>query len=173
MIAERSVQSVVSTCKARSFLLAFFWCLSFSVGILFVQFNRDITVSLMCTAPLCRVSIFGLVVTLLFPLVITAVAVYFSIPFLIFALIILKGVSFGYCLFGSFLAFGSAGWLIFGLLTFSQTLMIIPLLWLWLSGLSTGSTKMFKHICGWLFVAVILCITDYLIISPFLALLML
>lgn len=172
MTDMQSIQPSASLCRLRLFFLAFIWCLSFSIGIVFAYFNQNITVSLMCTAPLCRVSIFGLVITLLFPLLITAVAVHFSIPHLIFPIVIFKGISFGYCLFGSFLTFGSASWLVYSLLTFSETVMVVPLLWLWVVYLCGSTISLKRKFTLCVLAALMLGIVDYFMVSPYLATLM-
>ena len=161
-------RSLISFGRLRLFFLAFFWCLSFTVGILFARSNQSVTVSLMCTAPMCRVSIFGLVVTRLFPLLLSAVAAYFSVPNMIFPIVFLKGASFGFCLFGAIMAYNSAGWLVFALLTFSEAVMIVPQLRFWSLCLSERTTKLHKHFISCFLAMLMLCAVDYFAIAPFL-----
>lgn len=168
MLSLQPFRSAASWCRLRLFLLAFIWCLSLGSGTLFAYFTRDVTVSLMCTAPSCRVSIFSLVVTLLFPLLLSAAAVYFSIPDAIYPAVILKGISLGYCLLGSVMAYGNAGWLVCSLLTFSQTLMSVPLMWFWTVCLSGNAASFKKGFLICFTAALIIGITDYFVVSAFL-----
>lgn len=153
--------------RHRVFFLAFFWCISSSAGFWIAFSTSDIVVSLMCAVVNCRVSIFGLVMMVFFPLLLSAAAVYFSVPDVLFPVIFVEGVSLGYCLAGMMLTFGSAGWLICFLLTFSESLMLIPQLWLWIQCFSCEKSAVFRSLKFCYLAAIAVCTVDYLYISPF------
>lgn len=168
MIATQSVHAASSLHKFRLFFLVLFWCLSFMIGILFPKMFLDTTVSLIQMLPLRRESVLGQLILVLFPLCITAAAVYFSVPSLIYFMVILKGIAFGYCLCGSVLVFASAGWLVFGLLAFSDIFINVILFWLWVLYFTDNTGLLKKGYVIYFFSALTLRLIDYLLICPFL-----
>ena len=159
-------------CNARIYLLAFLWILGLTFGGFIALHNEDYILPMMRTAVTLRVSIVNLLVLQLIPLVISALAVYFSIPLLIYPLCTFKAIFLGFILGSLGRVFGSAGWLIRLLYLFTDTIMTPLLLWYW-----------FKHISGTklsinrdnkiLFSAFsITAMLEYFAISPFLVVLM-
>lgn len=155
------------SCKKKQFILAFVWCLSLGLGSLFALTTQPVTVSLMCIALMCRVSIFGLVVILLFPLFLSAMAVKFSVPGIIYLIVLIDGISFGYFMLGSVLAFGSPAWLIGLMLAFSKLALIVPMLSFYLQCFSNEDSLMPSFVNCFL-TAMIIGALDYFVVSPFL-----
>lgn len=167
MSAARLSEHLASVCRIRRFFLAFIWCLSLMSGIFFSYLSRDILSSLMCTAPMCRTSIVSLGVIILFPLVLAACAAVFSVSDLVYLILCMDGISFGYCLSGSVIAFGSAGWLILWLLSFSKITLLIPRLYFFLKCALEKKVQLSYFV--YLIIAVlIICTFDYFCISQFL-----
>ncbi len=153
-------------CRKRYFLFSFVWCLSIGLGALLSIIMRTVTVSLMYIAPMCRVSIVGLVMILLFPLLLSAAAVKFSIPSILYLIAFLNGMSLGYFMLGLIIAFHSAGWLMGVLLGFSQLLNTILRLWFFYKCLSGTCEWTSWLICCC--AAVVTGLLDYCVVSPYL-----
>ena len=124
-------------CNIRACILAVFWVLGLAFGALISLLNEDHLYSLMRTAVNIRVSIVHLLLIQIFPVLLSAIAVYYSIPLYIFFICIFKSVCLGFILVSLGHVFGNAGWLIRFLFMFSDTLTIPSLLLYW-----------FKHISG-------------------------
>jgi len=155
------------SCRKKQFILAFVWGLALGLGSLFAFTTQPVTLSLMCIAPMCHVSIFGLVVILLFPLLLSAIAVKFSVSGIIYLIVLVDGISFGYFMLGTVLAFGSPAWLIGLMLAFSKLALIVPLLSFYLQCFSNKDSLMPSFI-NCFFAAMIIGMLDYLVVSPFL-----
>lgn len=110
-----------------------FLAFCFSMGLVFgtLSFYRaDLSSSLMHGAISGSVSIVHLLSVILLPFLLSALAVFFSKPKLIFAIAFLKAFNFAFISAGVFAAFGCGGWLVRWLLMFSDCL-TMPLLWLY------------------------------------------
>lgn len=148
-------------------VLAFLWCSSLCLGFgIAFQLGDDI-LSLMYTAVSCRASIVGMAVAVFLPVLLSAIAVWFSVPGFIFPVALIRGVSFGFSLAGVMIAFRSGGWLVFLLLTFSESLTLIPQLCLWFACLLDNRAAVFNSLNVCIISAIILCAFDYLCVSPF------
>lgn len=117
-------------------------------------------------------SAIGLVCVLLIPLLLSVLAVYFSIPAAILPICFFKAFAFGYCSCGILLSFRSAGWLVRLLLLFSDSLMLMPLLWLWLCHIKGSRIRLKRNTMVCLLTALAIGAVDYMYISPLLALLL-
>ena len=168
MVAMRTAHIAGFLHKVRLFFLVFSWCLSFAMGTLFPKAIFDTTVSLVRVLPLCRSSIIVPLLISILPLCITVVAVRFAIPILIYATAAIKGVAFGYCLCSVMLVFGSAGWLVFLLLAFSDITLTVILLWLWSTHFSDHNNLLKKGYAIYCISTVVLKFIDFAIVSPFL-----
>ena len=152
--------------------LAFSLTFGFSMGIYLARTMQDSMFSLMRAVAFSRVSIVGLFVLLFLPLLLSAAAVYFSIPAMVLPLSFCKGFCMGYCALGILFVFGSASWLVRLLLMFSDCFMILPLSWFWIRHIS-GCRNMLRRdflICS--AIAIVIGIVDYFLVSPFLVMLM-
>ena len=69
--------------------------------------------------------------TLIFPFVLTVFAVSLFGRGVLYPIIAMKGFAYAYCVFGTVLAFGSAGWLVCLLLLFPMHGLSPVLLWFW------------------------------------------
>ena len=143
----------------------------FSGGLLaglYLYSHITYTSSLMCMLPTERVSIVGLLTVLFLPLLISSLAALFSIKSIILLVAFFKGLTFCCCSAHIIAAFGDAGWLLRWLLMFSDSLMLIPLVWFWNRNIF-GSCKSFWFditVCSIIGVAV--GIVDLVFISPLL-----
>lgn len=155
------------SCISRAAFLAFLWTLSLICGGC-VAANDPSVVVLMRLAPLCQVSIVGLVYVIFLPFLISFISIHRGQTIWIYILLGIKGFLNGYCLSGISLVYGDAGWLMCGLLLFSGFAVNVYLLNLGF-GKPIGKHMLFHidHAIA-LFVALMIGIVDYFIISPFL-----
>ena len=102
------------------------WLIGIWSGVL-VAAGADDIVSLMRACCYASVSIVGLLFIPLFPFLISAVAVYFSLPRLLCFTAFMKSFFFGFCTCVVFKGFGTAGWLVWPMLQFTD-LLTLPVL---------------------------------------------
>lgn len=158
-------------CSFRVCFLAFLWVSCLVVGC-FIASGDSFIVSLMRLAPGSEVSIVGLAVVLILPLLISVVGLYYQKPVVVYAFSSLKAFCSGYLLYAVSVAFGSASWLMRMLLLFSDIGITIIVLWLVFRHLN-GRGRTFKaDIALSFFAAIMIGIMDYLLVTPFLQSLM-
>ena len=169
-ISWNSLQSInVRWRKFCKVILALSWNLGFLSGLLIAVNGNSAFFSLMRAAASCRVSIVGLWIVTLLPFLLSVIAIYFSRPYLIPVISFIHAFTFGYCVCGIAVAFGSAGWLVRWLMLFSAGCSSPIIYWFWLRHISGTAKSLWTDFA--LCAVVILFITslDYRIISPFLA----
>lgn len=158
-------------CKCRFCVvfLAFFWLAGISFGLYAANLASVHISSLMLTLVDQRVSIVGMLIIFIFPLLLSAVLIHFSAHRLLFLFAFLKAFCYSFSSCCIFLSFGSAGWLIQSLLMFSDTVLAIVLLWFWFRFFSAKTVELGRDagICC-IITACVVCI-DYFMVSPFLA----
>ena len=156
-------------CSWCAIILAFSWIAGLLCGLFFVSKAAEPLSLLMHTAVYNHITLFGLAAVLFLPLIASAAAVYLGAHILIFPICFIKSFAFGVCLCGVSVAFGSAGWLVRVLLLFSDSCMIVVLLWFWYRHL-TGDRSVLRRdtvLCA--AVALFVGLVDYLFVSPFFA----
>jgi len=153
--------------KCRGFLLASCWLLGLVCGWLLFHYAGTICEALMRRIVISPVSISGLLSSFLIPFLITVYSVCFSMPWIIFPVCFLKGVSFSFVSSGIWKAFSSAGWLVQSVLLFRSSCFAVGAFLVWIRFFSGRSTSGAFFV--WLLLAAAGCILDYSVISPFLA----
>lgn len=171
MVRSKFLFSTNLSRMTRIILLAFSWIAGMFFGLNESVPDTAVTVSLMHTVVRSSVSIVGLIAVLVFPLIISALAVFLSAPLVFLPLAFFKAFGYTVCSILIVSAFGSAGWLIRGLLLFSDTCMSIALLWFWFRNIEGKrlSSKKDLAVCA-IFALLVGCI-DYFVVSPFLGML--
>lgn len=159
--------SYYSRCSFRVFFLAILWIMGLLVGLL-VASNDSSIYLLMRMAPTCNVSIVGLAVVLILPFLFSIIGLIYQKFVMIYFLSAVKAFVSGYTLYGILCCYGSAGWLIRGLLLFSDSSMTILLLWLLFRHIDRRKKTLYADATVCFISAVVIGITDYLIVSPFL-----
>lgn len=110
-------------------LVVFVWLLGLGTGICFL--NATSFASLMCSVFLNRISIVGLLSSLVIPILFSYILTRCCNLYFILPIVFLKAFTF-MCCFGSVIfAFNNAGWLITGMLLFSDFFLVISLLFVW------------------------------------------
>lgn len=153
------------SCRNSVWILAFCWVIGICLGLIIgSDFDPDV-LSLMRMTSESRVSIVGLLLNLL-PFVLSAAAVHYSFPGAFFLLATGKGLCHGFCMFLILAEFSSAGWLLYRLLMFTDSILLIPLFFFWARHID-GSRNFLKRdtwLC--LGISLIAGALDYFVISP-------
>ena len=123
--SQYSIASRRCSCKM---LLAFLWVVGFICGCLCAA-GADNVASLMRACCVAGVSIVGLFLVPFLPFLITAAAVYFSAPFLVYLTGFCKAFLLGFCVCAVHSGFAEGGWLVSMLLLFTDMLTIPVLFW--------------------------------------------
>ena len=110
---------------ALSFLLGHFW------GIWFSGMASEQLSSATRMAAWNHVSVFGLLSSTVLPFLFSAFAVYLKQPILLIPIAFVKAFLFSYVGYHLWMAWGSAGWLIRGLMMFGTGLSMPVLYWYW------------------------------------------
>jgi len=161
-----------SKCNAHVWFLAVLWVVCLFFGRRIALQTEDYLFAMMHTAVSVRVSIVDLLVLQLIPFCLSALAVYISVPYIIYPVCAVKAFLGGYSLGTIGIVYGDAGWLIRFLYLFTDTIMSPLLLWYWfkhISGANHSRHKHFKYVLLGLSAAAAL---EYFVISPFLVVLM-
>ena len=140
------------------------WIMGLLCGGVFALFADSSSVSLMRMPG--HLSIVGLLFIPLFPFLISAFAVYLSRPRLIYVICGWKAFCFGAGAVLIRLSYGSAGWLVQGLLLFTDGITLPILYWLWLRCLEGGGFRRSAAVCLGLFA--LTAAVDWKWIAPFL-----
>ncbi len=152
--------------RFAGFLLC--WFTGLLLGILAAAKADCCVVALMRPILFQRVSIVLMLLWGLLPLWITAWSVMIQITDILFFLLLCRCFFFGFFLWLSLRAMGSAGWLTVPLCRFSDWLSLAVFCWLVLRCL--GGTECRRRDILMAFVITVLgVVTDYLLVSPFLA----
>lgn len=148
-------------------LLIASWCVGLFWGVLCPGVS-EIHTSWMRACLDSRVTIVGLLLVPLSPLLISAVAVYLSCPYLLCPLCFCKAFTFGLCAFAVASAYGSAGWLVQFLFMFTDCLTLPALCWFWIRHADGNKGSLRKDIlcCTIWFLAI--GIVDYRAVLPLL-----
>jgi hypothetical protein len=114
-----SIHSFTFRKKSHCFL-ALSWTFGLGFGGLVFRYVGSHLAPWMPLAASCQPSIPGLLFSTLIPFLLSAFAVYLSVPKLLFGICFCKAFLLGYVCCGVFAAFGSAGWLVRWLFLFTD-----------------------------------------------------
>lgn len=146
-------------------LLASFWTTGLLIG---YTVAAKTSISLLMRAfTLERVSIVGLVLVTILPLILSAAAYRLSVPYFILPIAFIKAFLFSFCACALALVYTDAGWLARWLYIFSDSLMVIFLLWFWVRNIPNVKGSVQKDFVICLIAASLLISIDYFIVSPF------
>ncbi len=148
-------------------ILAFCWVLGLCCGASYSLATMDSYSVLMRTLPDSRVSIVGLVVNL-FSLLIVYIAACRLIPnAFIYVIALVKAFVFSYGLTGAYALYGTAGWLIHLLISFTDAFTIVPFLWFLIRSIYGHRRTLNRDAVFCLCVYSIIFLIDFFCISPF------
>lgn len=156
----------VQRIKSPAFILSATWVAGLLAGLYTVSIVPTSYFSLMRSILYDRMSIVVLVLTLIFPFLFSYVAYRLSMPFLIFPIAFLKAFTFAYSAFGVVMAYGDAGWMMRWLLLFSDSFIVVLLLWFWFRNASANRITLNKALLVCVLLASFICLFDYSVILP-------
>lgn len=154
--------------KYPIFVLAFIWCSGIIFGVGSYLYAGDSFASLMRMAAGRNVSIVNLLISSMLPFLFSAFAVYLHCPQLLAVLCFLKAWLFGFVSCGVLTSFGSAGWLVWLMMMFSDIFCLIPLWWYWISQFRSANRVHGTQLAGCLAAVLLIVSLDYSFISPLL-----
>lgn len=145
------------------------FCSGMQLGRYYASCENETYFLLMRMAPMCPVSIVGLLSVTFLPFLLSAFAVYFSHAQFLLPICFAKAFLFSCCAYSATCAFGSAGWLVRLFLQFTDIFTLPLLFWFWIRHKCAERNCFWQDIvlCG-MFVTVV-CVVDYCIVSPYLA----
>lgn len=155
--------------KYATTFLAFSWCSGLFCGIVLYFSAGDPSASLMRMAVTGYVSIVDLLMSVLLPFLISALAVYIFKPGLLAVFAFIKACLFAFFSMGTLEAFGSAGWLIRLLLMFSDICMTVVLYLYWMRHVSGQRKFSVTYSGAYGAAALLIGSIDYCFIAPKLA----
>ncbi len=170
MRALQMISGIRKTLPVRTISVAVVWILGLLVGVLFVR--QAAFASLMCSVLFLRISIVGLVVSLAIPLALTYILLRFFYFYSILPLIFLKAFSFACCYSGIMIAFGNAGWLVSGMVLFSDFFLVVLLLLQWFNAAAGKRYGPHRYFIVYCLVPIIVVCFDYLVVSPYVEMLL-
>ena len=154
--------------KWSATILALFWTVGLICGFLVFLCADESVSSLMRRAVASPVSIVSLLISLLFPFLLSALAVFLSKPRLLLIIAFCKAFLLMYVTVCVRSAFGSAGWLVQALYMASDIL-TLPLLYrYWLQHIRQNGSFRFGNNAMYFLAAVAAGFLDYFYISPLL-----
>lgn len=156
-------------CRVSPFVLAVSVFLGHFLGVCFSLCASSSFLSMMRMAVSSPVSIVSLLSAILLPFLISAVAVYLDRPVLLLPVAFVKAFCFSWVGLGVLSYFGSAGWLIWFLLMFSDCCSLPVLYWYWRRHIRENSSFDWSVSILVLSILVLIGAFDYCFISPFLA----
>lgn len=153
------------------FILAITTFIGYTIGILIAFKVDNLLFLLMRRVFMDPVSIASLLITVFLPFLFTAIAVLFSRQQIFLLFNFLKSISFGFCLCILQCSFGRAGWLFQIFLFFTDGWVRFVLYWFWIRNLTYPTRSIYNDLVFCLIFSVLICVADYCLISPFMAML--
>lgn len=153
-------------CIRHVSILAFLWTAGLLIG-LFIPFRFPMYVSLMRQAYACPVSIVGLIIILILPLLIAGLACS-ARSVIIYLFISLKAFAQGAAISGSVIIYGSGAWLVHILFLFSDLFFNVVFLWFVFGDPVKQRSILHKEYIIALLCVIVMGFWDYQFISPFL-----
>lgn len=159
-------------CFRLKILLLSGWTFGLVLGLRFAVCSPEYVSDMMRSLLNRRMSFAGGLLSLTFPLVITAFMLLYHKDILLPVLAFCKAFTFGFASGCIYLAFGSAAWLLRSFLCFTAIFSNVCLLFLWLSAASREKSEVNRcYVCTIAFMAVIF-VLDYFAVSPYLMMLL-
>ena len=155
--------------KPQGLLIAV-WLLGLILGTTLAAAASNRYFLMMRTAMNTRVSIVGLAVTVLLPLLFAAFAVYKDNTWALYPICLIKAFSFAFTGFSTVVVSGTAGWLIRPLFQFADICSAPVLCWFAMEHISGKRIRWKQNILTCLCLDFLVCCLDLCYISPFLAL---
>ena len=162
-------RNILYDCNLQVVFLAFFWIVFIAVGA-FVSADDVIVNTLVRKLPTTKMTLLGRLTSILIPYTLFLSGLLSGKRYVSLLVFLLNAFGTGYTLRSTVSFYRSAGWLMQLLLLFSGTVANCVLVWVPVCGVCSSKSLVKIGLVG--FVVIILSVLiDYLLISPFLALL--
>lgn len=148
-------------------LLILAWVGGLSAGYRIYRVAKSSFSALMLRVSSGSVSIVGFLLLVIFPFLISSIAVFKSNDLLIYILCFAKALSYSITVFSVFSAFGSAGWLVVCLVMFSSNCTLVSLFVLWWNCLVKRFMNCRKMLLYCFSISLSAVCLDITVISPF------
>lgn len=166
----RAISGIRNTFTSRSMFIAVTWISGLLAGTYFL--DQTPFSSLMCSSLFDRISIMGLSLSLALPLFLSFILLRFLHFYCILPVVFLKAFSF-VCCYGSFMiAYGNAGWLISGMMLFSDFFIVFLLLLQWFNAAMGKTYNNGPRFLVYFIAPTVIGCFDFFVVSPFAAMLL-
>lgn len=162
--------SIRKTFPVKTVFVAFTWLLGLLAGAFLL--NQTSFTSLMRSVLFLRMSIVGLFVSLAIPLLLSYILLRFLHFYFVLPFIFLKAFSFFSCYGGVMLTFGNAGWLVCGMILFSDFFLVVLLLLQWFDAATGKRHRPYVYFVVYFLIPTIIGCYDYFVVSPYAAMLL-
>lgn len=170
MRALHMISGIRKTLPIKVLSVAITWVTGLLAGFIFL--HQTTFISLMCSVHFLRTSIIGLLFSLAIPLLLTYILLRFFNFYCILPLIFLKAFSFICTYSGLMITFGNAGWLICGMILFSDFILVVLLLLQWFHAAIGKKCRPLEEIIVYCLIPIFTVCLDYLVVSPYVAMLL-
>ena len=137
------------------------WFFGSLTSLYIISFVPDSTLFLFRSILHNRTTLFGLILVQMLPLLMSCFTFWLRKPEFAYPVIFFKAFSFSYCLFGIFLLYDTAGWMMRWVILFSASCSILPLIWFWYRNFPRRGVSFNKDVCICTFIVILFCLVDY------------
>ena len=149
----------------RNFLLFLIWVIGLLLGTLLCNFASFNCIEFLYEAVSVKPSIPGLLLVCTLPVALSSIAICSRVFLIAYLLVFLNAISLGFCGTIINISFGSSAWIIRPMLLLSSGCASVLMWWLLLQNNLEKHNR--KHIRLALIISCLVCILDFLFISPF------
>ena len=159
-------------CNVPALILALCWICGLTGGVFYSLSTIDSYFTLMRMLPYQHVSIVGVVGVLFSFFVINLSAYRLFARYFLYMIVLTKAFVFGFCMCCVNLFYGTAGWLIYLLVSFSEICTAVPFIWLSLRSFTDARRALMRKSLNCLVLHFAVYIIDICCVSPYLAYIM-
>lgn len=141
------------------------WIVGAGAGVIAFRANKALFLSLMRGASVNTVSVFGTLVSIIVPFLVTVFCLRRNAWFAVYIIVFVEAMSYSVCSSAIFYLYGSAGWLVQFLLLFSQNASVVLLFVLCFNWLHR-SMRSTRFIYASMFAALVCSAVNLFLISP-------
>lgn len=156
-------------CRIPAVILAFCWIVGLVCGALYSLATECFVSVLMRMLPFSHASIVSLVVNLFLLLIIYFASSRFVPIGFIYLIVLLKAFLFGFCMVSIYMYYGTAGWMVHLLASFSEAFTVVPFLWFSIRSICGYKKTMMRDAAICLFIYIAVSVIDQYCVSPYFA----
>ena len=170
MFTLYKISGIRKTLCIRAIIIAISWVLGLLAGVYLLY--KTSFASLMCSVILNRISIVGLLFSLVLPIFLSYILLRYFRFSCILPLVFLKAFSFMCCYGSIMITHRNAGWLVSGMLLFSDCFLVVLLLFLWFRVASEHMCSLQTVTTSYVLILLPIGCFDYFVVSPFVSILL-